>query len=79
MGRRRSSFYGDEADLDGDETISTGMLPQALSTVPFIWDYLGKDYEYQFVAGIVGYSQNAKDGAVRPEMGWAVRPAPAAK
>ena len=55
------------------------MLPQALSTVPFIWDYHGKDYEYQFVAGIVGYSQNDKDGAVRQEMGWAVRPAPAAK
>ena len=75
----RRSFYDNEADLEGDETISTGMLPQALSTVPFIWDYYGKDYDYQFVAGIVGYSQNAKDGALRPEMGWAVRPAPAAK
>lgn len=76
--RRRSSWMSGEADLDGDETIRTGMLPQALSTVPFIWDYYGKDFDYQFIAGVIGYTQNAKTGALCPQMGWAVRPAPAA-
>lgn len=56
--------------------IDTGDLPQALSCVPFIWDYYGTTYDYQFLAGHIGIVYNETTGAVSAQMGWAVRPAP---
>jgi hypothetical protein len=52
-------------------------LPSSASLVPFVWDYLGTDYDYQFVAGVLTITQDRGTGAVRPRVGWAVRPAPA--
>jgi len=67
--------YG-QANVDYDACIDSSVLPSSLSTVPFIWEYLGEKFDYQFVAGIVGFTQNESDGALCPQMGWAVRPAP---
>lgn len=73
-----SRGYGrDEADLGRDTTITTSRLPSSISTVPFIWNYFGEQLNYQFCAGIIGYTQNERDGSLRPQMGWAVRPSPA--
>jgi len=55
---------------DGD--ISANYLPSALSKVPFIWDYYGERFEYEFIAGIVGATQNRDDLTVCPKIGWAV-------
>ncbi len=47
-------------------------LPSSLARVPFVWDYLKQTIPMQFVAGIVSASQDASDGTLRPEVGWAV-------
>lgn len=62
--------------LQGDEEISTSDMPQALSCVPFVWDYYGQTFDYQFIAGHVGIDVNQETGALSPKMGWVVRPAP---
>lgn len=59
--------------------ITTKELPPALSSVPFVWDYFGNKLNYRLVAGFVGYSQNADDHALVPQLGWAVLPEPTGK
>jgi hypothetical protein len=58
--------------------LTTDRLPGSASQVPFVWDYLGKDFDYQFVGGVLAVSQDRDTGAIRPRVGWAVRPAPRA-
>ncbi len=58
-----------------DQEITTDFLPGSLCRAPFIWKYFGFNYEMEFVAGFIGFTQNAKDCAVRPKIGWAVREA----
>jgi hypothetical protein len=53
--------------------ITTQFLPSGLSKVPFIWDYLGNEYEMEFVAGFTSFTQDRDTFAVRPKIGWAVR------
>jgi Domain of unknown function (DUF4419) len=58
------------------EGVTDSQLPSSASQVPFVWDYLGKRFSYQFVAGILTVAQDKESGAIRPRTGWAVRPAP---
>jgi hypothetical protein len=44
--------------------------------VPFVWEYLGKEYDYQFLAGVLTIEQDKDSRAIRPRIGWAVREAP---
>lgn len=72
--------YRDDDDVEDLDyrlhgTVNTAQLPASLSTVPFVWNYLGTKLDYKFVGGIVGYSQNDADLAICPQMGWAVLPA----
>jgi hypothetical protein len=52
-------------------------LPSSASQVPFLWEYLEQEYPYQFVAGVLAVAQDPDTLAVRPRVGWAVRPATA--
>lgn len=54
--------------------ISVSSLPPALSCVPFIWDYLGTKFDYQFLAGHVAVDYDESTESYSPVMGWAVRP-----
>jgi len=54
-------------------------LPQGLSRAPFLWEYLSSVYNMEFLGGFVGVAQNSETLALRPEIGWAVREAPAAE
>jgi hypothetical protein len=60
------------------EGITDSQLPASASLVPFVWDYLGKKFDYQFVAGVLTVAQDKESRAIRPRIGWAVRPAPQA-
>jgi hypothetical protein len=42
-----------------------------------VWNYLGIRFDYEFLAGFVGVTQDARTLAIRPKIGWAVRPAAA--
>ena len=71
---QRNPLIG-SADADGS-AVTNRNLGASLSTVPFVWEYLGTSYDYQFVAGIVGYSQSESGDCLKPQMAWAVRPQP---
>ena len=53
-------------------------LPGGLSKAPFLWDYLNRPFDMEFLAGFVGVAQDQETLTLRPEIGWAVREAPAA-
>jgi hypothetical protein len=57
--------------------ITSNLVPSGLATAPFTWTYLGTKLPMQFVAGFVGVAQDRETLALRPEIGWAVRDAPA--
>lgn len=57
----------------GGDGITTESLPGSLCTAPFNWQYLGRQYEMEFIAGFIGFTQSEEDFAVRPKIGWAVR------
>ena len=57
----------------GFRCVTTENLPGSLCHAPFLWHYLGSDYQMEFLAGFVGFTQSADDLAVRPKIAWAVR------
>ncbi|MCP3965342.1 MAG: DUF4419 domain-containing protein [Lentisphaerae bacterium] len=48
-------------------------FPNRMYIVAFIWNYYGKKYDMDFIAGFIATSQNKKTLALRPEIGWIVR------
>lgn len=50
-------------------------LPSSVSKVPFVWTYLDTEFDYEFLGGLVAVEQDQQTLAVRPKVGWAVRPA----
>ena len=52
-------------------------LPSGLSKAPFRWNYLDRSFDMEFLGGFVGIAQDQETLALRPEIGWAVREAPA--
>ena len=59
--------------LDEDAVADPGDFPFGLSEAPFTWKYHARRYEMAFVGGFLGTSQDPASGALRPEIGWAVR------
>jgi hypothetical protein len=55
--------------------ITTDQLPSSLSKVPFVWKYVDKQFRMEFLAGFVGFTQEADSLRLRPKIGWAVREA----
>jgi hypothetical protein len=51
-------------------------LPSSVSAVPFAWHYHSETFDYQFLAGVLAVTQDADTKAIRPRIGWAVRPMP---
>ncbi|MEG4499825.1 DUF4419 domain-containing protein [Microcoleus sp. F10-C6] len=49
-----------------------GAFPSLPSKAPFKWNYLGNFYEMEFVAGLIGVSQEPESLCLRPEIGWVV-------
>lgn len=56
--------------------LSVSDLLASISCVPFVWDYLGEKFDYQFLAGHCGISYDAETDSYSPVVGWAVRPKP---
>jgi hypothetical protein len=77
MPRRKRS--GEENGLGTGWGPSISNLPLGLSKAPFRWNYLEKSFDMELLGGFVGVSQDKETLAVKPEIGWAVREAPAAR
>jgi len=56
---------------------TTEALPGGLSRAPFTWLYLRDVIPMEFLGGFVGVRQFPDTLALRPEIGWAVRPSTA--
>ncbi len=52
-------------------------LPGGLSRAPFRWNHLERSFDMEFLGGFVGVAQDQETLTLRPEIGWAVREAPA--
>ncbi|RLT10463.1 MAG: DUF4419 domain-containing protein [Planctomycetota bacterium] len=53
--------------------LSPGHFPSGLARAPFVWEYLGKNFDMEFLGGFVGVAQDSATLALRPEIGWAIR------
>lgn len=53
--------------------INTDSFPGSLAKAPFIWHYYDQEYQMDFLAGFIGYTQDEQTLAIRPKIGWAVR------
>ena len=51
---------------------TTDSLPPGVTTTPFVWEYLGQDFEMHFYAGFIGVSQDPVTLSIHPEIGWAI-------
>lgn len=55
------------------EGLTTNQFNNGLSKADFIWNYFGKKYEMEFLAGFIGIKQDKKSVTLRPEIGWLVK------
>ncbi len=69
---RRNPHVGGAAGRHGPSRDDFPSLP---AKAPFLWQYLGTPFDMEFIGGLVGVRQDAETLCLRPEVGWAVRPA----
>ena len=50
-----------------------GDFPALPAKAPFIWECLGREFEMEFIGGLIGVHQDNDTLCLRPEIGWAVR------
>ena len=72
--RRRNQEAGGFGFWNG---LSLSALPGGMSRAPFRWEHLDRTFDMEFLGGFVGVRQEKETLAVKPEIGWAVREAPA--
>jgi len=48
-----------------------GKFSSGISSAPFIWHYLGEDYNMEFLAGFIGVIQ--EESFLEPYIGWAIK------
>ena len=77
-GRSGEMLYPGEADAGG-RWLFCSSFPSGLSKAPFRWNYLDRFFDMEFLGGFVGVAQDQETFALRPEIGWAVREAPATR
>jgi len=53
--------------------LTTDSFFNGLSKAEFVWNYYGKEYKMEFLAGFVGIRQNKETMELRPEIGWVVK------
>ncbi len=69
----------DERNQGWAEAPTIEELPGGLSRAPFRWKYLERSFDMEFLGGFVGVAQDQETLTLRPEIGWAVREAPAGR
>jgi len=71
------NFYCKPYDETHDYHAKKGMdiveMPQALTSVPVTWDYLGSVRKLEFVSGFIGIEQEIDTGVIKPLVGWYIK------
>jgi hypothetical protein len=70
---RRNTHLG-KGPLKRNEGMTTSDVSTKMSSAPMIWNYLGTKLQMELLAGFVGSTQDPATLAIRPTIGWAVRP-----
>ena len=69
---RNPSLGAPPSEKDGPGRDEFPSLP---AKAPFLWKYLGKEYDMEFIGGLIGIRQEPQTLRLRPEIGWVVREA----
>jgi Domain of unknown function (DUF4419) len=69
----RNTFLAEGRDDEPFAGVTTERLPGSLSRAPFLWEYLDRRFNYEFIAGMIGIEQDRQTMGLRPKIGWAVR------
>jgi hypothetical protein len=48
-------------------------FPSLPAKAPFLWKYLGTDFEMEFIGGLIGVQQDPQSLCLKPEIGWVIR------
>jgi hypothetical protein len=73
---RRNPWLGAAPSRQGP---GRDQFPGAPAKAPFRWVYFDQLFDMEFVGGLVGVCQDPDSLCLRPEIGWAVREAPATR
>ncbi len=67
-------YFEDSTRSKFQKIESVGVFPPEITRTPFIYEFVPTHTEYSmsFWAGFLGVTQNPKDFALRPEIGWIV-------
>lgn len=71
---QRNPLMGDVSERSFGGLVDDS-LPSALAKAPFIWNYYGQEFQYEFIAGLTGVVEDKDTKSVKPILGWAVREA----
>jgi hypothetical protein len=74
---KRMLYPGEKESRGSAHGPTLESFPAGLSKAPFRWEYRDKSFDMEFLGGFVGVAQDSESLALRPEIGWAVREAPA--
>lgn len=66
-----TGFY-DSGNGWGGGGLTMSSIPNALSKVPFIWNYMGTEVKHEITAGIIGIESVPGKG-LKPTLGWFIR------
>lgn len=66
-----TDYTGKYSKNTWSETIDSTAFTSGISSTPFIWDYLGKQYNMKFFGGFLGMTKTA-DGYITPGVSWLV-------
>jgi len=58
--------------FDNPNHVTTAQIPEQISILPFVWEYLGKDIAMKFSGGFLGAKFDQTKGTVEPTYFWAV-------
>ena len=65
----RTNNYIDQEPTSTFSGLKTNDFYNGISQADFIWNYFGKEFEMEFVAGFIGVKQDKVTLALRPEIG----------
>lgn len=69
---RRNPFIG-RTGLGPREGMTTEDVTTKMNSAPMVWNYFGRMYQMELLAGFIGATQDPVTLGLRPKIGWAVR------
>lgn len=60
-------------NTDPNRYVSTLNIPTSVTQVPWVWKYLGTDYNMEFRAGFLAAAQDSETGTMMPVLGTIIR------